>query len=361
MKTTRWAGQESGQSLVYTALAMTVLVLIVALAVDAGHWYFERRRMQNAADAGALAGAWELCFGDPDNWQTTALNYATDPNKNGADPAKTDADPVGSNGVRVTAGEEVDSFFGTIAAKGPVPISAVAEAVCGAATNPCNVYPLTFNLDRWKEIACDEPFYVWNDDKFETTEALCNTCDCTNILTPPDGEDYQIIMPSARGWVNLPRPKPPYTDANKCTDNCGSKQDVCIINNGYLAPIGPIDAEHSVCVAAQPGVANSVRSAIDAHAGAQVNILLWDKGCGDAGECSSGGEGYHVVDTGCVQIISADQKKVKLFPLDGFKNSDCPDSKVVVAKKLCNCTSSCSGTSGELPQPWEVKAVSLTK
>ena len=35
---------------------MLALVLFVAVAVDGGQAYFERRQMQNAADAGAIVG-----------------------------------------------------------------------------------------------------------------------------------------------------------------------------------------------------------------------------------------------------------------------------------------------------------------
>jgi Flp pilus assembly protein TadG len=42
------------------ALSATVLFGIIALGLDAGRLYFERRSVQNAADAGALAGAQDL-------------------------------------------------------------------------------------------------------------------------------------------------------------------------------------------------------------------------------------------------------------------------------------------------------------
>src|SRR2546428_12667398 len=48
------------QSLVIVALSATALFGIIALGLDAGRLYFQRRDLQNAADAGALAGAQEL-------------------------------------------------------------------------------------------------------------------------------------------------------------------------------------------------------------------------------------------------------------------------------------------------------------
>src|SRR4051812_46260729 len=48
---------ERGQVLVIAALMMTALVGFTALVVDVGDAYAQRRLVQNAADAAALAGA----------------------------------------------------------------------------------------------------------------------------------------------------------------------------------------------------------------------------------------------------------------------------------------------------------------
>jgi Flp pilus assembly protein TadG len=54
---------EKGVTIALVAILMTVLVMFVALAVDLGHLYVARNELQNAADAGALAGAHELYVG----------------------------------------------------------------------------------------------------------------------------------------------------------------------------------------------------------------------------------------------------------------------------------------------------------
>ena len=51
---------QKGSVLVLIALAMVAILGIAALAVDAGALYLERRELQNAVDAAALAGAKEL-------------------------------------------------------------------------------------------------------------------------------------------------------------------------------------------------------------------------------------------------------------------------------------------------------------
>ena len=59
---------ESGQSIIVIAVAVLVLLALVALVVDVGNAYAQRRRAQNAVDAGALAGARRLAnrgIGEP--------------------------------------------------------------------------------------------------------------------------------------------------------------------------------------------------------------------------------------------------------------------------------------------------------
>ncbi|HET9847829.1 MAG TPA: pilus assembly protein TadG-related protein [Candidatus Dormibacteraeota bacterium] len=57
---TRLRRGKRAQSIVIVALSATALFGIIALGLDAGRLYFQRRDVQNAADAGALAGAQEL-------------------------------------------------------------------------------------------------------------------------------------------------------------------------------------------------------------------------------------------------------------------------------------------------------------
>ena len=67
---------ESGQALIQVAISMLVLLAFVALATDVGSLYAERRKMQNAADAGALAGAMVLCVDGEAAARTSAFNMA---------------------------------------------------------------------------------------------------------------------------------------------------------------------------------------------------------------------------------------------------------------------------------------------
>jgi Flp pilus assembly protein TadG len=65
--------RKRAQSLVIVALSATALFGIIALGLDAGRLYFQRRDVQNAADAGALAGAQALLPTGFDQSVTTAM------------------------------------------------------------------------------------------------------------------------------------------------------------------------------------------------------------------------------------------------------------------------------------------------
>jgi Flp pilus assembly protein TadG len=58
MRVRRWirARRERGQTLIIIAVALVGLLALAGLAIDGGNLFMKRRRAQNAADAGALAG-----------------------------------------------------------------------------------------------------------------------------------------------------------------------------------------------------------------------------------------------------------------------------------------------------------------
>ncbi len=52
-----WIKEERGATFVVVALLIIVLVGVAALAIDTGHLFVVRNELQNAADAGCLAGS----------------------------------------------------------------------------------------------------------------------------------------------------------------------------------------------------------------------------------------------------------------------------------------------------------------
>ena len=54
--------RERGQTLVLVVLGFLAFVAVLALVLDGGNAYAAKRQAQNAADAGALAGAQYMCL-----------------------------------------------------------------------------------------------------------------------------------------------------------------------------------------------------------------------------------------------------------------------------------------------------------
>lgn len=74
---------EQGQAFVMMTLSLAVIIGMAALALDVGHWFRDKRRLQGTSDAAALAGAQKLPD-DPSGAKAMALNYA---NQNGGNVA----------------------------------------------------------------------------------------------------------------------------------------------------------------------------------------------------------------------------------------------------------------------------------
>jgi len=119
---------EKGQTLVIAVIGFLIFVAMLALVLDGGNAYAGRRQAQNAADAGALAGASYMCkWGDPAGGEAMAIDYAV--NRNGAASALADAN-MASATVVVTATVQRDTFFAGVIGFNEVTPRAVAAAKC---------------------------------------------------------------------------------------------------------------------------------------------------------------------------------------------------------------------------------------
>jgi Flp pilus assembly protein TadG len=75
--------EEDGSALIYIALVLLVLCGFAAIAIDGSNAYYQRRRMQTAADAAAYAGARQLALGKSDIYVEDAVRGMAE--ANGAD------------------------------------------------------------------------------------------------------------------------------------------------------------------------------------------------------------------------------------------------------------------------------------
>jgi hypothetical protein len=138
-----------GQALVMVSLMIFVLLGFVALATDTGFIWMNRRSLQNAADAGALAGVQQLPA-DVASAIAFGCDYATDPGKNYVE------DMVGKSGtcasqadveisttyfandtITVKAYKTIHPIFGIALGFGEVEISASATALVGSLASQC--------------------------------------------------------------------------------------------------------------------------------------------------------------------------------------------------------------------------------
>lgn len=255
----RYLRRAEGQTLVIVALALLGLIALVALAVDGGNLMAERRQMQNAADAGALAGARAICAQDADPEEQAAL-YAT---QNGAQLDLTEITIDGQT-AEVVAGTAVQTYFAGLIGFHNVTVRAEAAAVCGTANRMCNFLPVAFSVLQWNALKdqCGSEFIVIDDDKICGVDVICDA--------DGDGVD-DMIMGGARGWLQLPPPDPRFsTPCNACT---GSSVK-CWADNPY-----PGQISLPSCIRSKQGTVTKAFEDWGAQTGKIARVPLFDGEC----------------------------------------------------------------------------------
>jgi hypothetical protein len=402
--------------LIIVAAALFALVAIVALAVDLGNVMRERRYMQNAADAGALAGAQEICFGDASLADDKAWEYAVD--RNSAEGAEITVHGVIS--VTVVATKTVDTFFAGLIGFKEIPIDAEAAALCGKAAAAGGVWPVGFDSRRWygeygaENMPCGSKLIIWQDGR-----ADCENYNCCVLYDKngaikeflPCGEDWEpLVYPfDGRTWVD-------FSAGISGSDPC--EQGGCSANETDDRIRGE-DNQGNVCesfitfpdcFAVPQGVQANAWKATEDAAGEIHTIPLYDP-CysgkvGDepiadpaycppptdpdlvhgqvcsmdtlpGGNCTQ--DRFYINELVCLQIGAVENPgdpedewvwdaAAYLAPLeDDYKSNELV--KVIIATIPCDesggppdeCGTAPGWTTGEPPEPGDVKAVSLIK
>jgi len=347
---TERTSRQRGQTLLVVALSMFALFAFVALAVDVGYWYGERRHMQNAADAGALAGAYQFCY-ESDKSESAVTSAALDyAESNGAtrilSSVQLDAD---TGTVVVTAVTPAEFFFArVISTVSDFSIGAVAAAQCGAADEGCGMWPIAMDQPMYNDISqtgnCNGPtewddgtyissltpnsgagrdaksqFILWAGDNANYVPSqverhcffMSNPGGAGNEYTLADVVGGSPMDPGNRGWVAL-RLLPgfdipdesAYTEC-KSTGNCGASALNCWLQFGYIGQIAVGD-----CLATEDGgIANSLKRYATLRVGDPVSVILYDHP-GTEPACNSsdnpatcnGSKVYHVAGIGCVLV-----------------------------------------------------------
>lgn len=310
---------EAGQTMAYVALAMVALLALAALAIDVGLAYSTRRYLQNAADAGALAGAQALCRGQgADGARAAALRYAL---ANNAQTADVTVEQVGRGGsVAVVARATAETYLAGVVGLRQVDVRADAQAVCGPVSTgrACGIAPMAFSYQQWQQVKgqCGREFIIIDSEKVCGRDVVCD------------------LNNGDRGWLDLPHVNLNLYDT-PCVQSCGQATIRCYLENDYPAPIGL-----PACLRAQPGVAASNFRRVGDFRGRIMRVPLYDRGCSWPGdpevEGSCGGQSaYHVVDFGCIEIVESGQGLPK--PPPDYGN----DPNVKWLKARVSCSTDC--------------------
>jgi Flp pilus assembly protein TadG len=118
----RLLADQRGQTLPLVVTFLMVLIGFAGLVIDLGNGYFQRRSVQNEADAAALAGAMAIPAG---NYQTAAQQYAT---KNGLASDQVNVTSNGTDTVTVTVTRTVPTYLLTLFGRSSIQVSASATA-----------------------------------------------------------------------------------------------------------------------------------------------------------------------------------------------------------------------------------------
>ena len=150
---------ERGQVIVLLAVLMVVLLGVCGLVIDGGNWMVNRREIQNAADAAALAGASQI----PSGSSLPPIETAREQYANNGDPSDTVTVTsttylTSGDSITVTASRKVDTFFTSIFGLDQVTETATARATVESFTTikgPAQCHGASFGIVRTRTAILD--------------------------------------------------------------------------------------------------------------------------------------------------------------------------------------------------------------
>jgi hypothetical protein len=408
---------EKGQNMVVLVGSFFMLIAVLAVAVDAGNWYLVRRKQQNAADAGALAGAQELCVNTAltggaleARAEQVALDYAHT-NLAADDPSLTTADAdMGNYHVDVVAGQHTPTLVAGLLGFNNFDISAGAAAACGDANGGCGLWPIAFDKTMWDGLvtSCtsdpedeDPKFYVWaayhNDADLtpneecrtccetsaepELCEAIqigerprrmcvcedawdkkapdCDVCDCQHPRSPAD--DIEVITDVGRAWLDFSTQAVQqniYPVNCDPSTGCGANELACWIQDDFNGNV--IFGEDGICIDGDTGVKAGVKDEITDRSGDVVQIPLFDGPCEEE-RCA---DAFNVVQLGCIRVAGWEHTvKLDFITPPERGNPVCWKGKLIkVSVECAGCPNTCAGTAGNgPPTPGGARGISLIR
>ena len=167
---------------------------MIALAIDGGYAYAQRRRMQNAADAAAMAGARMRALGGTTTQVAAAVTqYAT---ANGADGVNWTY-PNGQT-VRVTASCVFPTFFAGIIGLPQMTASATAEASLDYLSRAGNLLPMIVKVAQF---VVGQTYQLWEDNP--EAPGSYGWVDWDGVPVGEQELAYNILHPSNSGYWEI--------------------------------------------------------------------------------------------------------------------------------------------------------------
>lgn len=290
MKISEFTNQK-GQSLVLLAILMIGILALLALVLDGGNLFAKRRLMQNAADAGALAGARTLCVTKDDTQAAFIANQYSLANNSDASTQIGIQDQT----VTVTATLTFDTFFAHLVGHPELTAQASASAGCYPPTSGEKVLPIAWICHPpvpgggSTSEDCQEQAISMNQlDYYVNTPPPPGTVYpelyiVMNSLAQPD--DLSAICQSGGGWLDCDLDDDGDDDLIANGDRSwldlnggggGSSELVDWVHNGF-----PGDIYEHTWLGGQSGVENNVFQAAGDIAGQIAAIPVYDLICDD--------------------------------------------------------------------------------
>ena len=250
---------ERGATLMFVAISMVVLLGMAALAIDVGMLYAAKGQAQNAADAGALAGAGALLLspGDATTPTSVAERFAEEHQIIRQDvevlPAEDVQVDLANGRVTVTArrimarGNAVPTFFARILDRDLVDIQATATAEVALANTASCLKPWAIP-DAYDDVNRNGVFDA--GDYYDPgvtswgTNYRNNNSDFGTQLVLKAGSPGDAINPGQFFPIDLPLPDGPIVGGDRYRENIASCNgqvvevgDTLLTQNGNL--VGP--------------------------------------------------------------------------------------------------------------------------
>lgn len=134
---------EKAQVVIFVALFMSIFLGLSALAVDVGRVYIFQTRLQNALDAGVLAGAWHL----PENQNLAKQEAIRLTQTNGFQITEQDIEIIGEK-IRIKLTKEIETIFAKILGIKKVAVTAKSAAL-SIPHPPAYVFDYVYFLNNW--------------------------------------------------------------------------------------------------------------------------------------------------------------------------------------------------------------------